>query len=533
MFLFRPPNVEMMKAHKDVNGLIKALAYQKDARIRRDAARVLGELGNPRAVESLVIALKDSDWDVRRTAAWALGQISNPRAVEPLIATLGDKNENVRRRAAEALGKIGDPRAVEPLIAALNDKDYDGREAFAGALGQIGDARAVKPLIAALRDKDVNVPIAAARALGEIGDSRAALPLVKTLRTSARFQTISGDVSSLCHSSAWALEKIGAPAIEPLIALLKDDNWRLREQVCKILGRLNWRPKQDEDAAWYWAAKGNTDKCVAIGSPAVLPLIATLEHGSLEMRSVAAAALGKIGDARTVKPLVAALGNKYVRENAVKALDKLGWQPGLDELDENAIWYWLIKDWKECFNIGSPAVEHLIAIVEKGMASHDLRMCQQAVQALGEIGDPRAIEPLIAVLSVRGFAGDVPNPEQTWYYRTFDDEWHFVWEAQVALTKIGVPAVEPLIVALKSKEPWVRERAARVLGEIGDTRAVEPLITAITGEKWIVRRAAIEALGKLGDVRAIEPLIAKLKDKDGYIRGDAAKALKKLGYELN
>jgi len=523
-----------MKAYKDVNGLIKALAYRKDARIRRDAARILGEVGDPRAVESLVPALKDSNWDVRRTAAWALGKIGDARAVEPLVAALQDEDKNVRQSAAEALGKIGDPRAVEPLLSALKESDGGVRQAAAEALGQIGDARAVEPLIVALKDKDINVCHAAAAALGQIGDARAVLPLVKTLRTSARYRPITGGVSSFCQSTARALEKIGSPAIEPLIALLKDDNWRLREQVCEILGRLNWRPKHDEDAAWYWVTKGNIDKCVAIGSPAVPPLIATLEHGSDRMRCVAAAALGEIGDPRAVEPLVAALGDKYVRENVVEALDKLGWQPGLNELDENAIWYWLIKDWKQCVNIGSSAVEHLIAIVEKGMMSHDLWMCPQAVRALGEIGDPRAIEPLIAALSVRGFAGDVPNPKQTWYYRTFDDEWSFIWEAQVALSKIGAPAVEPLIVALKkSKEPWARERAARVLGEIGDTRAVEPLISAITGEKWIVRRAAIEALGKLGDVRAVEPLIAKLKDKDSNIRSYAAKALKKLGYKLS
>jgi HEAT repeat protein len=42
--------------------------------------------------------------------------------VEPLIAALKDENSDVRQAAAKALGKIGDPRAVEPLIAALSDE---------------------------------------------------------------------------------------------------------------------------------------------------------------------------------------------------------------------------------------------------------------------------------------------------------------------------------------------------------------------------------------------------------------------------
>ena len=41
----------------------------------------------------------------------------------------------------------------------------------------------------------------------------------------------------------------------------------------------------------------------------------------------AANALEKIGDARAVEPLIKALGdgNSYVRQKAVKALDKLHW----------------------------------------------------------------------------------------------------------------------------------------------------------------------------------------------------------------
>ena len=40
-------------------------------------------------------------------------------ALEPLIKVLEDKNSDVRYSAAYALGKIGDKRAVEPLIKAL------------------------------------------------------------------------------------------------------------------------------------------------------------------------------------------------------------------------------------------------------------------------------------------------------------------------------------------------------------------------------------------------------------------------------
>lgn len=50
---------------------------------------------------------------------------------------LKDKYEYVRRAAALALGEIGDKRAAESLIEALKDKDSGVREAVEWALENI------------------------------------------------------------------------------------------------------------------------------------------------------------------------------------------------------------------------------------------------------------------------------------------------------------------------------------------------------------------------------------------------------------
>src|SRR5450759_2332909 len=99
MPLFGPPNVEKLKAKRDVKGLIKALGYQKDPAVRRAAAEALGQIGDARAVEPLIAALKDESWGVRRAAAEALGQIGDARAAEPLIAALKDPYADVRNAA--------------------------------------------------------------------------------------------------------------------------------------------------------------------------------------------------------------------------------------------------------------------------------------------------------------------------------------------------------------------------------------------------------------------------------------------------
>jgi HEAT repeat protein len=83
---------------------------------------------------------------VREAAARALGKIGDTRAVEPLVEALKD-DIHVRWRAAEALLEIGKTSAsVEPLVEALKDEDsyvfndWHVREAAAEALVKIGGA---------------------------------------------------------------------------------------------------------------------------------------------------------------------------------------------------------------------------------------------------------------------------------------------------------------------------------------------------------------------------------------------------------
>jgi len=60
----------MAKAEIDVESLIQKL-HSDDWMARCDAARLLGQSRDPRAVDALLPDLNDSDWRVRRNAAWA------------------------------------------------------------------------------------------------------------------------------------------------------------------------------------------------------------------------------------------------------------------------------------------------------------------------------------------------------------------------------------------------------------------------------------------------------------------------------
>lgn len=132
----------------------------------------------------------------------------------------------------------------------------------------------------------------------------------------------------------------------------------------------------------------------------------------------------------------------------------------------------------------------------------------RAASALGQIKDIHAIRALITVFKDRNLNVRIKAAEE--------------------LLKIGKPAAEPLIAALKGENPYVREFAAYTLGEIRDRRAVEPLIITLNDKNINVREAGTRALGQIRDPRAIMSLIAELNDKDINIRKYATESLARI-----
>jgi HEAT repeat protein len=209
---------------------------------------------------------------------------------------------------------------------------------------------------------------------------------------------------------------------------------------------------------------------------AVPPLIAALNDEHMSLRWDAADALGKIGDARAVEPLIAAFKDGQVPN--IKALEHIS---------------------------GPRAVEPLSAALED--ERHEVR--HAAAKALGKLRDTRGVEPLMAALNR---SPDLPTIE--------------------ALGMIGdARAVEPIIATLRIKFNGMRKAAVSALRSIGDRRAVEPLIAALKDESKAVREAAAFALEVIGDPRAVEALIATLQDENKAVRWAAVRALDKLGWQ--
>jgi HEAT repeat protein len=93
-----------------------------------------------------------------------------------------------------------------------------------------------------------------------------------------------------------------------------------------------------------------------------------------------------------------------------------------------------------------------------------------------------------------------------------------------ALGQIGdARAVEPLIALLHEHDPLLRVEVAEALGQLRDARAVEPLLFMLSGG-YAECAAAAKALGVMGDPRAIPPLLDLLYDSDEAMRRAAARA---------
>jgi HEAT repeat protein len=229
----------------------------------------------------------------------------------------------------------------------------------------------------------------------------------------------------------------------PLALSLNDEDLDLRVKAAHRLRMLGWNPGNDIEQALYFIANNNWNECVEMGKKAEKPLIDALS----------------INDAET-------------RENASKALEKIGWQP--QDLNQRIKFFIAKQEADELAKIGKPAVEKLIAALK----DDDWGVRRMAVNALGKIKDRRAVEPLIDTL--------------------------------------------------KDTNAFVRHDVVNALGNIGDSRAVEPLIIALKDPVFLIQWGSASVLGDMKDSRAIEPLIMGLKDDNMSVVWFMRSALKKL-----
>lgn len=102
-----------------------------------------------------------------------------------------------------------------------------------------------------------------------------------------------------------------------------------------------------------------------------------------------------------------------------------------------------------------------------------------------------------------------------------------------SLGEIADPrAIDPLIKSLRSNDRWIRRSAANALARINDPRIIEPLVWHLSEANESdpeVRRSAAEALARMHPVSALEPLAQALHDSSLSVRLLAGVALGRIG----
>jgi HEAT repeat protein len=193
------------------------LVAQRTNWVLGNTIRVLGGLGNKRAVEPLMNVLTSSfDKFARQSAALALGHLQDTRAFDVLIKALDDENDTLRKYSMYALAELKDARAFDKLVLLLKDKDYSIRDAAISAIGELRHERSFFVLYDLLKEQNTQqepVGRQIVHALGKLGDKRAFEGLANIVRHGHRYTAL---------FAALALGEIGdVRAFDVLLEVLK------------------------------------------------------------------------------------------------------------------------------------------------------------------------------------------------------------------------------------------------------------------------------------------------------------------------
>lgn len=375
----------------------------------------------------LIKALKNSDPDICKNAGWALRRVRSPRAEKALAAALKDRNPVVRCEAASSLhdkaiamnpevqtaliemlehdkggvtltlGATKTKKAMKALAAALKTKTFPSRAMAILSLARAQDNRAIEPAIDMLKAKghDASTAMWALRFLDDTGALAPIVEHVAGLGVDAGSNNLNKSLQTVDLLKRTA-------ASEFLFPLLRNKNYRVRLSGVVSLGAVAAKKASRpligmlDDA--HWLVRGSAAEALGtIGDvEAVKHLIRSLRDRSWYVRQHAAVALGKLKDPRAVRPLLMAVKdkNEIIRVAAANALNEIADPNTANEMirglaDTNP---YVRKPSAEA--LGKMKAVQAVPALIKRLSIDQWSEIVMAAEALGNIGDRRAIGPL-------------------------------------------------------------------------------------------------------------------------------------------
>jgi HEAT repeat protein/cyclophilin family peptidyl-prolyl cis-trans isomerase len=250
---------------------------------------------------------------------------------------------------------------------------------------------------------------------------------------------------------------IAPPPSPSLLTLLTDVEARIRRRAALAIGRTR----------------------LAEGVPALAPVLKS--DAEPEVRQMAAFAMGLIGSATAVEPLLAALNDldPLVQGRAAEALG-------------------LIAHKEAATPIAAMMTAHVKAGVLSGIAADDLEYPKPATVEAVRLG----MYALVRLGAYDQLASTLLDANQRPV-----SQW---WPVAYAFRRVNDPRAGSVLLALLQSDGAItRAFAARGLGVIKETRGATPLVALLANEKEAssVRIEAARSLAELGTADAVAPLI--------------------------
>lgn len=178
------------------------------------------------------------------------------------------------------------------------------------------------------------------------------------------------------------------------------------------------------------------------------------------------------------------------------------------------------------------AAQHRLAIKIYALFAHDPVPATVAVKRKTLVSGLHEVEPAVRKAAAELLGARECSQATDALIATLQDDGSVGVQRAVAdaLGEIGDPAaVGPLMRVLQSDDGLLRETAREVLITFGDL-AVAALTESLTDADDRVRWAAAKALSEIGDPAAAPALVRSLEDENGGIRWLAAEGLVTLGH---